>query len=269
MEIQYISIQTQTSVVAALVYGIIFLVLLTTGLLLFFHYSRRKITEKDIEKINLKLEYQRQILRNTISTQEEERKRIAQDLHDAISSKLNVISLTAHMLLESEDLSKEQKSSINHILGVTTNTIESSRKIAHDLLPPILDKFGLKVALEELFDDFMKGSHLQILYEIETIQGLSQTKELHIFRIIQELINNAVRHGQATQMTIDLLNKPLGFELNCKDNGSGFIIDKLHKKSGIGLQNIKSRTVILESSLHIDSQPDKGSTFTITSPRHE
>jgi signal transduction histidine kinase len=269
MEIQYFSIQTQASVVAALAYAIIFLVLLISGLLLFFHYSRRKIIQKEVEKVNLKLEYQRQILRATISTQEEERKRIAQDLHDDISSKLNVVSLTANMLLENEDLSKEQITAVEHILDVTTNTIESSRKIAHDLLPPILDKFGLKVALEELFDDFIKGSHLQILHEIETIPELTQNKELHLFRIVQELLNNAVKHGQATQMSIDLLHKPLGFELSCKDNGTGFSLDVLHKKSGIGLQNIKSRAAILESSLHIDSSPDKGSKFTIISPRHE
>lgn len=269
MEIQYLTIQTQASVVAALVYGIIFLVLLTSGLLLFFHYSRRKIVQKEIEKVNLKLEYQRQILRATINTQEEERKRIAQDLHDDISSKLNVVSLTANMLLENDDLSLEQKTSVKHILGVTTNTIESSRKIAHDLLPPILDKFGLKVALEELFDDFIKGSNLQILHDIETIPDLSQTKELHLFRIVQELLNNALKHGQATQMSIDLLHKPLGFELSCKDNGTGFSVDALHKKSGIGLQNIKSRAAILESNLQIDSTPNKGSKFTLISPRHE
>ena len=70
-------------------------------------------------------------------------------------------------------------------------------------------------------------------------------------------------------MSIDLIRKPLGFELSCKDNGTGFSIGLLHKRSGIGLQNIKSRTVILDSSLHIDSTPDKGSTFTIISPRHE
>lgn len=270
MEKQFLIIQDQGSIIAALAYGIIFLVLLTTGLLLFFHYSRRKIIQKELEKAALKLEHQKTILQATISTQEEERKRIAQDLHDAISARLNVVSLTANLLIDDEGLSEEQKSSLEHILGITTTTLESSRKIAHDLLPPILDKFGLKVALEELFDDFTKSKQLQIKHSIDDLDFLSKTNELHVFRIVQELINNATRHGDASRMQIELEREPgHRFTLMCKDNGNGFDVSKIKKKSGIGLQNIKSRTSILECTLHVDSVIDKGSIFTIQSRNNE
>lgn len=270
MEKQFLIIQDQGSVIAALAYGIIFLVLLTTGLLLFFHYSRRKIIQKELEKADLKLQHQKKILKATISTQEEERKRIAQDLHDAISARLNVVSLTANLLLDDDDLNEAQKLSVEHILGITSTTLESSRKIAHDLLPPILDKFGLKVALEELFDDFTKSKQLQIKHNIDDLGFLSKTNELHIFRIVQELINNATRHGDASRLKV-LLQKETGnrFTLTCKDNGNGFDVSKIKKKSGIGLQNIKSRTSILECSLHVESEIDKGSLFTIQSKNHE
>ncbi len=269
MEEQFLAIQDQSVVIAALAYGIIFLVLLTTGLLLFFHYSRRKIIQKELEKIGLKLTHQKQILKATISTQEEERRRIAQDLHDAISARLNVVSLTANLMLEDEDLNKEQHESIEHILGVTTTTLESSRKIAHDLLPPILDKFGLKVALEELFEDFTKSTRLQIIYDIDDIKLSSKTNELHVFRIAQELINNATRHGEATSMNIQLAKNKHGFIVTCKDNGKGFDVDQVTKNSGIGLQNIKSRASILECNLHIESTINEGSTFIIQSKHHE
>ncbi|MFT5230724.1 MAG: two-component system NarL family sensor kinase, partial [Candidatus Azotimanducaceae bacterium] len=91
--------ESQEQLIAILVYGIIFIVLLTTGLMFFFFYSRKKIIEKEFEKIELQLKNQEEILQATIDTQEEERKRIAQDMHDAISSKLNVISLTTNLLL--------------------------------------------------------------------------------------------------------------------------------------------------------------------------
>ncbi|MEM9679267.1 MAG: histidine kinase, partial [Bacteroidota bacterium] len=91
---------SQEQIIGALVFGLIFLVLVATGLILFFHYSRKKIIEKEQEKLNLQLDQQKKILQASITTQEKERQRIAQDLHDAISAKLNVISLSTHMLLD-------------------------------------------------------------------------------------------------------------------------------------------------------------------------
>ena len=135
-------VASQEQIITALVYGLIFVVLLTTGLMVFFHYSRRKITEKEIEKIAIMLEQKQKVLQASIATQEEERKRIAKDLHDAISAKLNVVSLTTHVLLDDDSINKDQRESLEHILNVTSGTLESSRKIAHDLMPPILEKFG-------------------------------------------------------------------------------------------------------------------------------
>lgn len=162
---------SQEEIVAALVYGIIFLVLVTLGLILFFYYSRRKIIEKGVEKINIKLNHQKKILQTTINVQEKERNRIAQDLHDAISSKLNVVSLTTNVLLDDEAINAEQKEALSHILNITTRTLESARKIAHELLPPILDKFGLKIALEELFEEFTSNTSIRINHDIESLDN--------------------------------------------------------------------------------------------------
>ncbi|WP_412986864.1 sensor histidine kinase [Pontimicrobium sp. IMCC45349] len=256
---------TQEQIIGALAYGIIFLVLVTTGLILFFHYSRKKIIEKEIEKINIKLNHQQKILQTTINVQESERKRIAQDLHDAISSKLNVVSLTTHVLLDEENIGSSQKEALNHILDITTNTLESSRKIAHDLMPPVLEKFGLKVALEELFDEFTKSKKISIAYNIDALTNISKPNELHVFRIIQELINNSIRHGKASKVSALLNQTKNGFTLHYTDNGSGFDVATIKEKIGIGLQNIKSRVAILNGKFTIDSSPNKGSTFTINS----
>ncbi len=214
-----------------------------------------------MEKIELKLKNQREVLQATIATQEDERKRIAQDMHDAISSKLNVISLTTNLLLESDDILDIDKQSLEHILTINNTVLESSRKIAHALLPPVLEKFGLKVALEELFDDYMQASKLQILHDIKTLPDLSHMEELHIFRIIQELINNALKHAQATQLKIDLINTSNGFDLSFSDNGKGFDQNKTDLKAGLGLQNLKSRAAILKCDLLIQSSINNGSTF--------
>lgn len=261
MEKEFIANQEQ--IIQALVYSVIFLVLLTIGLILFFHFSRKKIIEKEIETITIELGHQQKILQTTLSVQEKERKRIAQDLHDAISAKLNVVSLTTHMLLDDENLSKEQKKSLNHILNITTNTLDSSRKIAHDLMPPILDKFGLKVALEELFEEFTMSTKIEIEYEIEEIPDLDKEQELHVFRILQELITNSIKHGKANLLNIKIGRELNGFLLHYKDNGSGFKFKNNSKTFGIGLQNIKSRVEILKGKFQINSSLEKGSTFII------
>jgi two-component system NarL family sensor kinase len=250
-------------IIGALVYSLIFLVLVTLGLILFFYYSRKKIIEKEVEKVNIKLDHQKKILQTTINVQEKERNRIAQDLHDAISSKLNVVSLTTNVLLDDKSINIEQKEALNHILDITTRTLESARKIAHELMPPILDKFGLKVALEELFEEFTSNTSIKINHAIDTLEHLNKSNELHVFRIAQELINNALTHGKADQLEMELKKNKLGFELIFKDNGVGFDITKHKKKSGIGLQNIKSRVAILNGQLFVESSKKTGSIFTI------
>ncbi|WP_298900712.1 ATP-binding protein [uncultured Psychroserpens sp.] len=253
----------QEQIIGALVYSIIFLVLVTLGLILFFYYSRKKLIEKEVEKINIKLDHQKKILQTTIKVQEKERNRIAQDLHDAISSKLNVVSLTTNVLIEDETISSEHKEALNHILDITTRTLESSRKIAHELMPPILDKFGLKVALEELFEEFTSNTSIKINHQIEPLNQLDRNSELHVFRIAQELINNALRHGKADLLQMHLKKQKQGFELVFKDNGIGFDVNEHKKKSGIGLQNIKSRVAILNGQLFVESSKKTGSIFTI------
>jgi len=261
--------ENEKLIIQALVYGIIFLVLVTTGLILFFHYSRQKIVQKELEKAALKLENQQKILQTSIAIQEAERKRISQDLHDAISSKLNIISLTTNVLLTDKSISGKQKDALKQVLDITTNTLESSRKIAHDLMPPILEKFGLKVALEELFDEVSAHSNIEIEHNQDELLKLSNTNQLHVFRIVQELINNSIRHGNANELAIFIEDKPKGFILHYQDNGVGFNVKEISKKSGIGLQNINSRVKILNGSLKIESAIDKGSLFLIKGTYHE
>lgn len=262
-------ISGQEQVITALVFGLIFLVLITTGLILFFHYSRQKIVQKELEKAALKLENQQKILQTSIAIQEAERKRISQDLHDAISSKLNIISLTTNVLLTDKAINQKQKSALEQVLEITTNTLESSRKIAHDLMPPILTKFGLKVALEELFEDVSAHSAIEIEHNIDELLRLSQTNQLHVFRIIQELINNSIRHGNANELVVFIEGNANGFLIHYQDNGIGFNVREISKKSGIGLQNINSRAKILNGTLKIESTKNNGSLFLIHCNYHE
>ena len=155
--------------IVVFIFVVFFLVLITLGTVLFFILSRKKVIKKEREKAALSIAHQQKILQTAITIQEQERKRIAQDLHDAISAKLNVISLTTNVLLANKNNDNKQQDALSQILDITSTTLESSRKIAHDLMPPILDKFGLKAALEELFEEFSKNTDIDIEYNLEEI----------------------------------------------------------------------------------------------------
>lgn len=249
--------------VSIIMMAIFLLLFMTFALLLLFRYARKKIVEKEVEKANLKIESQQKILQATIETQEVERNRIAQDLHDAISAKLNVVSLHINMLLEDSLTYEEQKDALSKVLGVTTNVLDNSRQIAHNLLPPILSKFGLVAAVEELLSDFSTTKKVEITNSILYKESLTATEELHLFRIIQELLNNALKHGKASKIELVLIDSSSNLKIEFIDNGKGFDVKKALKKNGLGLNNIKSRIAILKGKLFIESKREKGAKFII------
>ena len=255
----------ENQVITIVLIGFSLLLLMGVALLLFFFFSRKKIIEKELEKKTLEVNHQKEIIQSIIVTQEEERKRIAQDLHDDISSKLNVINLNANLLKDGE-LNAEEYSIVNDsILEATDKTLESARKIAHNLLPPILDKFGLKDALEELADSFNNSRKITIEYNLEYPKDyLISEKELHLFRIVQELINNSVRHGKAKNSTLNLCLKNNKLLFNYTDDGIGFNQENVHHKKGLGMKNIESRIALLQGNYIINTEENNGFKIKIT-----
>ena len=198
-------------------------------------------------------------MQSVIQTQEEERMRIAQDLHDDISSKLNIVSLNTH-LLKTPNLSEAEFAEItNNIVSLTKKALENSRRIAHDLLPPVFEKFGLHAAIEELVLEFSTAKNVQINYENELeFSALEVNKQLHIFRILQELLNNSMRHGKATSISITFVSKNHQNTCVYTDNGVGFNTNSGNKKRGIGMQNIESRVNFLGGNINVQSEINKG-----------
>lgn len=251
-------------IITIVIIGVILLLLMAVSLLLFFFFSRKKIIEKELEKKSAEIKHQKDLIHATILTQENERKRIAQDLHDDISSKLNVIHLNSNLLLDG-GLSKKEYSDVNKsIIDITNRTLQSARKIAHDLLPPILNKFGLESAIEELVDDFNTSKKIVISYQLEYPKyHLDKTLELHLFRILQELINNSIRHGKAKNINLVLKINNSKLHLSYSDNGIGFDLKRTQLQKGLGMKNIESRVELLNGTLKIDSKINSGTTFTI------
>ena len=237
---------------------ILFLAFLCVIIVVFIIKSRHKIYSKELEKKDLKIKYQTNILQKVILAQEAERKRIAGDLHDDISSKLIAISLNLQ-ILKYENIEESKKDNIiNNIIAINDKTIESSRKIAHHLYPPVLEKFGLKDALNELVLDFNNTDNIHIQLSFEIIFSKEVTNvHLQIFRIIQELINNSIKHGKATLIRISFSKNSCAYS----DNGIGFDNSKLEKTMGLGFSNIKNRIRNINGTFKLTSAINDGFKF--------
>nr|WP_315224063.1 histidine kinase [uncultured Flavobacterium sp.] len=252
-------------IVATVIFSCVSFLLMGLVLVLFFYYSRKKITQKELEKRDLEIQYQKEQLHAVIITQEEERKRIAQDLHDDISSKLNVVSLNCYLLNSPNLTEKETAEITDNIINLTAKALDNSRKIAHNLLPPVFEKFGLHAGVEELCEEFESSKAVKVQYTNEmNFDKKDIDRHLHVFRILQELMNNSLRHGKATEIRIYFKDINGIATCNYEDNGIGFDDTKVADYKGLGMKNIDSRVSFLNGTIKISSQIDHGIAVSFT-----
>lgn len=243
--------------------GILFMTAFALAFILFFNFSQRKL-------IAQKLKQQEVLLHNIIEVQETEKRRIAKDLHDEIGSQLNIINLNLHRLKRKRQDPKIFEETIRDIQELLGTTIKTTRQISHDLLPSILDKFGLIEALQELSDNYSETT-VTLNFEIQenSFTIPSKSIELNIFRVIQELISNAIRHGEASIITIQFLLNKTQLKIAVIDNGKGFDTKSKTHKAGLGLSNIESRMNMIRGQIKFSSIINEGTTATLLLNFHQ
>lgn len=249
----------ESDLIEVIIYICIAFLLMGVVPVLFFYFSRKKIIRKELEKKDLEIYHQKELLRAGIITQEAERRRIAQDLHDDISSKLNIVSLNSHLLTTPNLSGNEIAEITKNIINIAGKAVDNSRKIAHGLLPPVLDKFGFHAGVEELCLEFNSSKFVNVSYQNHIqFDSLDKDKDLHVFRILQELMNNSLRHGKAANISI-LFDENEGSK-RCvyTDDGSGFDVNDKQNQNGLGMKNIESRVAFLNATITIDSIINKG-----------
>lgn len=215
--------------------------------------------KKKIEFDDLDICLKNRQLSALIRTMELDRKRIAHDLHDDICSKLNVISLNCHLLKIPNLPPKDIEEITKNIIEYSSKVLKSSQKMTHSLLPPVLAKFGLHAGIEELCAELMGDGTVDIQYENNLDFDFEENENhIHVFRILQELFANSLRHGKAT--SISLLFDIIDEKRTCKylDNGIGFDTEQLEKHKGLGMRNIESRVAVLGGTLSVESQMNNG-----------
>lgn len=235
------------------------------GLIMFFSTSQKKIQTEKLKNQQIKIDFQKKLLESTIHTQEKERDRIARELHDDVGSKLNVIHLNIHLLKKAITNGKNTDQIIDHIQTSLDESIETSRDISHELMPPVLRKFGIQSAMEELQNSINRTGvvNLNIANEVEW-ELKDDMQNLHLYRIIQELVQNALKHAKAKFVNIVFEKKQTVLSLQYTDDGVGFPKDK--ETTGLGLDNLETRVQVLNGSWIINRDTPKGANILIKIP---
>lgn len=207
--------------------------------------------------------YRKSIL-TEITTLERERARIAADLHDEIGPMLSAIKLRMNSFdLVNEDDREQAAKTNQHIDGL----IKRMREISYDLMPNTLIRKGLVMALKEFVEFSSRESSLQIRLQADESVQLEAQQAINLYRIVQEIIHNAIKYSEAQSMEVALRRERNTLILAARDNGKGFTFEgQVAEQAGLGLRNILSRTEIMGGRMFLDSAKGKGTHYLIEIP---
>lgn len=238
-------------------WAFLFLIVLIIILFVFWLYSRR------ISEIQRKQLAQEEFSRKLINAHETERRRIAAELHDSLGQHLAMIKNSAVFGSQIVKNLNEAKKHLGMISEQSAQAITEVREISHNLRPYLLDRLGLTKAINSMLNKITDTTELNITTEIEDIGGVFTNEvEMSIYRIIQESLNNILKHAQATEVKFSAKNEEQFVIIEIADNGKGFEVGE-NKKDGFGLLGMKERAKMIGGEVLINSQTGKGTTVFI------
>ncbi|HEX2533783.1 MAG TPA: ATP-binding protein [Chitinophagaceae bacterium] len=236
--------------------GTLGMLVLTIGLILFIIFHQRRVIKYQLKLQQLEQEQQKLLLKASIRLQEEERQRIAADLHDDAGPLLATARLYLNENLVNQDKAT-QLQSIFQARQILDDTIQLVRNISHSLMPPTLKNFGLESAINDLFQKISGSGTINASSRFhEYKERLKGEKELSVFRVVQELINNILKHSNSSFIHLTQNMHGGNFVLRIHHDGRGIVqadFDKLNKSNiGLGLKNISSRLKVAQGSIYFE-----------------
>lgn len=240
--------------------------IVVTIIIFYLLYNRYKLRKKqELNEIIIRQQNIRS--KAVIDAEEKERTRIAKDLHDGIGQQLSAIKLMASSLANTHSES-ERIEKVYTLKSTVDDAVKEVRSVSHNMMPNALFKLGLSTALREFIDKISSTGFLKISLEIIGLtKQLDNTTEIILYRVIQELVNNTIKHANATQLTIQIINHDdKTLNIIVEDNGTGFDANNKNKFEGIGLKNIISRIEYLNGTVEFDTLPGRGTTVIIDVP---
>ncbi len=224
---------------------------------------RQRLQNQRIDK--LETEKKLMATEAVLKGEEQERTRLAKDLHDGLGGMLSGIKYSFSAMKKNLIMTPENQLVFERSIDMLDSCTKEMRRVAHNMMPESLVKFGLGTAIQDFCNDINESGALQITFLPIGLDKvlLDQTMAITIYRIVQELMNNILKHAAAKSAIVQLSNSDGHFTITVEDDGKGFDTAILNKSKGIGWTNIQHRVDFLKGNIDINSQPEKGTSVQI------
>lgn len=264
IKLQQTELQQKSNLNYFLIAGSIALLLIL--LLVYRNYrNRQKLQQAKIDE--LEAEKQLTATEAVLKGEEQERTRLAKDLHDGLGGILSGIKYSLSNMKENLIMTPDNAQAFERSIDMLDSSIREMRRVAHNMMPEMLVKYGLDTALKEFCNEINRSGVTRIAYQSIGMDGAvtDQTAAVTIYRIVQELVNNAVKHAAAKDLLVQLhvSGQEKLLTLTVEDNGKGFDTAILERAPGIGWSNIRNRVEFLKGKIDINSAQDKGTSVLI------
>ena len=219
--------------------------------------TKRKQTEEELSRMT----------RQLLETQEQERARIARDLHDDFNQRLAMLAIGIEQLRE--DLPNASAVVLRRLNQLRKQTLEISEDVqvlAHELHPPKLDYLGVAAAMNSFCKEFAERQNVTIDFSDEGLTTVPSEISLCLFRVLQEALHNALKHSGVRHFMVELRRAPDAVQLTVRDSGVGFDPEVMAQGSGLGLTSMKERLKLVDGIVSIDSQANRGTTIKARAP---
>lgn len=238
------------------------MLLLTLMVIIFIVVYQRKMFSKQRELDLIELETQKKLVKAEIQVKEREQKRVARELHDEIGASLTAVRFLFEKIDDSHKIKSELKNSLKDIT-------QKVRRISNDLLPSVLEEFGLLEAIRDFVSHYSHTKNLSInfYYDDYTLQNVEKDIELSLYRIVQEIVNNIIKYAEASAIEITLKNNNnKDIIITVIDDGNGIIPSRENAIKTLGLKNIESRLQYINGSIKREKNNPKGTIVTLLKP---
>lgn len=233
--------------------------LLAISLLGYRTYSQKQKLQQ--QRIN-ELETEKQLMATeaVLKGEEKERSRLAKDLHDGLGGMLSGIKYSFNSMKQNLVMTPENQQAFERSMDMLDSSIKEMRRVAHNMMPESLVKFGLDTALKDFCHDINQSGALKVNYQSIGLENkqLDQTTAITVYRIVQELISNTMKHAAAQTAIVQVSASGQQLSVTVEDDGKGFDTSILKRVQGMGWSNIQHRVDFLKGKLDVDSQPGKG-----------
>lgn len=248
------------------------LLIIAAVLLIFFVaigyliYNRRKLKER--ARLQAEISRQQELAaRAVLDAEEQERRRIAGDLHDGVGQMLSTALMNLNSLVDQFDYKTEnEREKAQNVVSLMNESYDEMRSISHQMMPNALIKSGLATALREFVNKIDKEKIRVSLETTGLMERIEEQTESIIYRVIQESVSNVIKHSGASKLDIQVLKDEDGLSVTLEDNGKGFDVRDLASAKGIGMKNIYSRIEYLKGTVDIDSGQGRGTLIAIHVP---